>query len=93
MTKYNSIYKFIEDYEEKHPESPFFSKNSLKAFGEQLSGMRILRSTEIITDYKDIKHECYVLSRIQHKHPCGAKRKYSFFEKETLDIILPKIQR
>lgn len=32
-------------------------------------------------------HECYVLSRLQRKHPGGPKRTYAYFDVETFEDI------
>jgi hypothetical protein len=32
-------------------------------------------------------HECYVLSRLQRKHPAGPRRTYAYFDVETLEHI------
>ena len=89
MTKYNSIYKFIEDYEKKNPAGHYFDRKTLKFFGERLSDMRVLKQTAEIVDYSNITHKCYIVSRLQRKHPNGPTRTYAYFDVETLDDISP----
>jgi len=80
---------FIDDFERRHPGSYFFRRNTLIFFGERISDMRILKETATITDY-DGAHECYVLSSLQRKYPGGPRRKYHYFDVDTLEHIIPK---
>lgn len=89
MTKYNNIYKFIEDYEKKNPAGHYFDRKTLKFFGERLSDMRVLKQTAEIVDYSNITHQCYIVSRLQRKHPNGPTRNYAYFDVNTLDDISP----
>ena len=50
--------------------------------------MRLLKGTTIVTDICGEKHECYVLSRLQKKHPMGPRRTYAYFDVETLDDVV-----
>ena len=85
---YSASY-FIDDFERRHPQSYFFRRNTLKFFGERISDMRILQKTATIADY-DGAHECYVLSSLQRKYPGGPRRKYHYFDVDTLEHIIPK---
>lgn len=49
--------------------------------------MRVLSNTETVKDCLGETHECYVLSRLQRKHPCGPRRTYAYFDVETLEHI------
>ena len=82
MRKISSVYGLVNAYYEKHPNGHFFDPNTLKFFGERFSEMRLLEQTETVTDV------CYVLSSLQRKHPMGPRRKYTFFDVETLDDVI-----
>lgn len=88
MRKISSVYGLMDAYKEKHPHGHFFDHDTLKFFGERLSEMRLLKQTETVTDVSGEKHECYVLSSLQRKHPMGPRRKYTFFDVETLDDVI-----
>lgn len=81
------VWKLVDIYQGKHPGGHFFDRDTLKFFGERLSDMRVLSETETIKDCSGEKHECYVLSRLQRKHPAGPRRTYAYFDVETLDHI------
>ena len=81
---------FIDDFERRHPQSYFFRRNTLNFFGERISDMRILQETATIADY-DGAHECYVLSSLQRKYPGGPRRKYHYFDVDTLEHIIPNM--
>ena len=81
------VWKLVDIYQGKHPGGHFFDRDTLKFFGEMLSDMRVLSETETIKDCSGEKHECYVLSRLQRKHPAGPRRTYAYFDVETLDHI------
>lgn len=81
------VWKLVDIYQGKHPGGHFFDRDTLKFFGERLSDMRVLSETETIKDCSGKKHECYVLSRLQRKHPAGPRRTYAYFDVETLDHI------
>ena len=82
-----TVYGLITRHEEAHPTSHFFDRETLKFFGERVSEMRILKDTEVVTDYSGEKHTCYVLSSLQRNHPCGARRAYHYFDTTTFDEI------
>ena len=87
MKIYNNIHSFIHDYYAKHPNGHYFDKDTLKFFGERLSDMRIYKTVEVKGDYQGTKHKCYVISRLQRKHPNGPKRTLAYFDVETLEDI------
>ena len=87
MKIYNNIYSFVKDYYAKHPNGHYFDRETLKFFGERLSDMRIYKTIEVKEDYLGKKHECYVISRLQRKHPDGPKRTLAYFDVETLENI------
>lgn len=81
------VWKLVDMYKEKYPHGHFFDDKTLKFFGERLSDMRVLSKTETVKDCLGEKHECYVLSRLQRKHPAGPRRTYAYFDVETLEHI------
>ena len=83
-----SVYGLISAYQSKHPNYHFFDHDTLKFFGERISEMRLLKNKETVTDFLGEKHECYVLSSLQRKAPNGPRRKYSYFDVETLDYVI-----
>lgn len=83
----HSVYGLRDAYYEKHPNGHFFDHDTLKFFGESLSTMRLLKETITVTDICGDKHECYVLSRLQRKHPMGPRRTYAYFDVNTLDDV------
>ena len=87
MKIYNNIHSFINDYYAKHPNGHYFDSATLKFFGERLSDMRINKTIEVKEDYRGEKHDCYVISRLQRKHPNGPKRTLAYFDVETLEDI------
>ena len=87
----NSIRYFIEAYESKNPNSPYFSKDTLKFFGERLSEMRVLKNTEVVKDSMGELHQCYVVSSVQHNYPNGATKHYAYFDVDTLEVVLKQI--
>ena len=87
MKIYNNMRSFIADYYEKNPNSHYFDSATLKFFGERVSDMRINKTIEVKEDYQGEKHECYVISRLQRKHPNGPKRTLAYFDVETLEDI------
>lgn len=81
------VWKLVDIYQGKHPGGHFFDRDTLKFFGERLSDMRVLSETKTIKDCLGEMHECYVLSRLQRKHPGGPKRTYAYFDVETFEDI------
>lgn len=82
-----TVYGLMNAYKIKHPDGHFFDDKTLKFFGERLSDMRVLKEKEVVKDFSGDKHTCYVLSRLQRKHPGGPRRTYAYFDVETLDHI------
>jgi len=87
MKIYNNMRSFIADYYEKNPTGHYFDRETLKFFGERLSDMRVNKTIEVKEDYRGEKHDCYVISRLQRKHPNGPKRTLAYFDVETLEDI------
>lgn len=83
-----SVHGLIDAYYEKNPHGHYFDHDTLKLFGERVSEMRLLKKKETITDVSGVKHECYVLSSLQRKHPCGPRREYTYFDVDTLDDVV-----
>lgn len=84
-----SVYGLRDAYYEKHPDGHFFDHDTLKFFGESMSTMRLLKGTVKIKDICEEEHECYVLSRLQRRHPMGPRRSYAYFDVATLDDVIP----
>lgn len=78
----------ISAYYRKHPDGHYFDRETLKFFGERISDMRLLKDRARIKDVCDEVHDCYVVSRLQRKHPCGPRRSYAYFDVETLDDVI-----
>lgn len=89
--KIRSVYDLRNAYYEKHPDGHFFDHDTLEFFGESLSTMRLLDGTTMITDIHGEEHECYMLSRLQKKHPCGPRRTYAYFDVDTLDDVIREV--
>lgn len=77
-------WKLIREYEKRHPYGHFFDRETLKFFGERESEMRVLKRTVRLDGYDG---EFYVLSRVQHRHPAGPTRVYTYFNVDTFDPI------
>ena len=87
MKTYNNIHSFIADYYEKYPNGRYFGRDALKFFGERLSEMRVYKATVVKKDSRGKKHECYVISRLQRKHPNGPTRTLAYFDVDTFEVI------
>lgn len=76
----------LRDLKEANP--IYFSKASLKYYGERLSDMRVLKAREDIIDSTGKKHEqAIVLSKLTTS-PSGEKyREHVYFDNDTLQII------
>lgn len=85
--KITNIDQLIREYYRKNPNGHYFDMDTLKFFGERRSEMRLLKDTVKVKDYYGNEHECYVVSILQRKHPCGARRKYAYFDVNTLDDV------
>lgn len=75
------VYTLIRLHEKYQPSSCFFSRNTLRFFGERINEMRVLKGTVKING-----HECWVLSTRQRKAPAGvSQRRYHYFDIITDD--------
>jgi len=83
--QYNNFYTFLADYERRKHDF-FFSHATLKAWGERLSEMRLLKGTRKITNNMGKIVEVYVISSYQHKAPTGHERRHHYFNVDTLDV-------
>lgn len=88
MEECRNIDGLISRYYSKHPDGHYFDPDTLKFFGERRSDMRLLKERAEITDISGQKHRCYVVSRLQRKHPCGPRRSYAYFDVETLEDVV-----
>lgn len=79
---------FIKQFREKHPGNCFFDQDTLRFFGERISEMRILEKTKQVRGYSGEEHTCYVLSTLQRNNPDGPTRHYTYFDIDTLDVIM-----
>lgn len=82
-----NVYELRDAYWEMNPGGHFFDKKTLKAFGERLSDMRLLKGVIKITDPLGEKHTCYVLSSIQRIPLVGKKRIHHFFDIDTFEDV------
>lgn len=83
-----TVKELIREYYAHDPNGHFFDKDTLDFFGERMSEMKLLKDKAIVTDAHGKDHVCYVITTIQHKHPCGPTRAYHHFDAETFDHIL-----
>ena len=81
-----TVYEFRRIYLEKHPDSHFFDRKTLKFFGERMSDMH-LRKDVTVTDYLGNKHKCYVLSKYQRNASISPRYSIHYFDMETLDEV------
>lgn len=83
-----TVYGLMREFEVRGVNPYFFSRDSLKFFGNRISEMRVLKRTAKITDYDGTDHECYVLSVLHRNHPRGIPtRGYYYFDTETFERI------
>lgn len=84
-----TVSELASKHRRKNPGSLYFSNKTLEWFGEKLEDMRLLDDTvKIKTSTNEIR-ECYVLVRLQRKHPDGRMRTQAYFDIETLRNVLP----
>lgn len=83
-----TIYGLKARHEGKHPGSHFFDPDTLRFFGERLSEMRVLKQIETVTSAGGEKHTCYCVSSLQRKAPGGPRRKYHYFDVDTLEHVI-----
>lgn len=88
VEKIHNVTQLIQEFNKTHPGSYYFSKNTLKGFGERVSDMYLLKGTHRLIDSDGYEYECYVLSSLQRNNPAGPSRRYHYFEVDTLDSIL-----
>lgn len=84
-----SVYELINAYYDKNPNGHYFDHDTLEFFGEKISEMRLLKKRAKITDISGVEHECYVLSSLQRNYLSGSRRKYTYFDVETLENVIP----
>lgn len=84
-----TAYGLRDAYHKKRPNGHFFDDATLNFFGETMSSMRLLKERATITDSMGEEHICYVLSSLQRKHPGDPRRKYHYFDIETLEDVIP----
>lgn len=84
-----TVYHLKRRHEEKHPKSHYFSRETLKFFGERLSSMRVLKNTAEIKDSSGETHTCFILSKLSKNFSGKTFRNYDYFDVETLDHISP----
>ncbi len=83
-----SVWKFIQLYNEKNPNGHFFDRDTLRFFGERRSDMRVLQNTSEFISSIDKIHTCYTLSTLQRNNPAGTRRKYHYFDVDTMQHIV-----
>lgn len=88
MHEIKSVDELMDAYKITHPNGHYFDSDTLKFFGERISDMRLLKNRKTVTDTSGEKHDCYVLSSLQRKNPLGARRRYTYFDVETLDDVI-----
>ena len=81
-------YILKERHLQTNPHSHFFDYDTLKFFGETMSGMRVYKDTVTMTDSMGNQHTCYVLSSLQKKHPNGPQRVLHYFDVYTYEQVL-----
>ena len=85
-----NVNKLIEEYYKHNPSGHYFDDETLKFFCESRSNMNVLEQVEEVTDILGEVHTCYVLSKIS-TYPGGPKITHAYFDTETFDNIIPKI--
>ncbi len=88
MDRCRTAYALKSRYEGTHHGGHFFDRETLRFFGERMSEMRLLAKTEDVTDVSGDRHECYVLSSLQRKHPLGPRRVYHYFDVDSYDQVI-----
>lgn len=81
-----TIYQFVNEYNKKVGDY-YFSADTLAFFGERLSDMRILKKHAIKTDFYEIEHECFVLSKVSKDFTGRMYRNYDYFDINTYERI------
>lgn len=91
MEKIADVYELKSAYCKKHPDGHFFDRDTLRFFGETLSGMYLSKRLHKVKSSSGDEHLCYELSSAQ-RYPSfnGGTvrcRKYHYFDAETLDQV------
>jgi hypothetical protein len=85
----HEVWQLMEKFNELHPKSYFFSRGTLRFFGERISEMRLFKRIHTIHTDNGEK-DCYILSVKQRNAPEGVKQRvYKYFDAETLDLLRP----
>ena len=90
MERPENVHEFKAEYERRHPGDHFFDHETLKFFGETMSSMRLLKCKARVKELCGEEHTCFVLSTSQRIPFVGRRRKYHYFDCETLDNIIPE---
>lgn len=85
--KIKDMYDLRDAYYKMYPDGHFFDKETLKAFGERFSEMRLLSGTVKMQDSMGVEHECYVVSCTQLIPFQGRKRVHHYFDVSTFEYI------
>lgn len=83
-----SVYSLYDQHIRKNPNSHYFDRDTLRFFGESFSTMNVLKHTVEIKDISGEMHTCYVLSKLQRKHPMGARRTHDYFDINTFKHVV-----
>jgi hypothetical protein len=75
MEFYELKNRIIDTGKEVH----FFDPDTLKFFGETLSGMRLLKGIHVISDISGVKHDCYCVAVTRRKNAFGPCKPYTFY--------------
>ena len=68
------------------PNSICFDESNLRAFGESLATMRVLRNTVTVLDRYGFEHTCYVVSSRRWKETTV----HYYFDTNTYQVINPR---
>lgn len=82
-----SVKKLIEEYKLRHPDSPYFDRDTLEFWGEKISDMRVLEGLTKCIDNSGKIHLCYTLSSLQRNYSSSPKIKCTLFDSETFDVM------
>ena len=77
-----TVYELKRRYEEANPEGHFFDKETLRFFGETLSGMKIT-GTGWVTDHRGNAHFCYELDTKSRE----LGHTIHYFDAETFGVV------
>jgi len=85
-----TISEFVNMHRRMHPNSHYFSENTLDWFGEKLEDMHILDKKIMLKTESGEIRECFALQRLQRSHPDGPQRTVTYFDKATMSEINPE---